>query len=116
MITLYFFLLLTTYDSTNCKQNKVCGNYNSRIKRLHGSVEKSVKKKKQQNLRIFPSIDIKDFSEDVPKLFGDIQKNCGTTFFPVLFLTQELEVAKKHKYLKWLSLSCALKFQNNYVM
>ena len=74
------------------------------------------KKKKQQNLRIFPSIDIKDFSEDVPKLFGDIQKNCGTTFFPVLFLTQELEVAKKHKYLKWLSLSCALKFQNNYVM
>ena len=70
------------------------------------------KKKKQQNLRIFPSIDIKDFSEDVPKLFGDIQKNCGTTFFPVLFLTQELEVAKKHKYLKWLSSSCALKFQN----
>ena len=71
------------------------------------------KKKKQQNLRIFPSIDIKDFSEDVPKLFGDIQENyCDTTVFPVLFLTQELEVAKKHNYLKRLSSSCALKFQN----
>ena len=70
------------------------------------------KKKKQQNLRIFPSIDIKDFSEDVPKLFGDIQENCDTTVFPVLFLIQELEVAKKHKYLKRLSSSCGLKFQN----
>ena len=57
-------------------------------------------KKKQQNLRIFPSIDIKDFSEDVPKLFGDIQENCDTTVFPVLFSDSRIGGCKEAQIFK----------------
>lgn len=58
------------------------------------------KKKKQQNLIIFPSIDIKDFSEDVPKLFGDIQKELWYNFLPCAFSDPRIGGCKEAQIFK----------------